>query len=89
MCPGPVAVGGNSCPDQPFQATISILNTENKEIARFQTDSAGYFKIELPPGTYTLHPESTSALPHASDQTVKVAPDQFTEVAIIYDTGMR
>jgi hypothetical protein len=89
MCPGPVAVGKTTCPDQPFQATISILGTDNKKITSFQTDTAGYFKLSLSPGTYIIHPESDNVIPHAADQTVVVAPDQFTQVSIIYDTGMR
>ena len=89
MCPGPVAIGDTSCPDQPYQATIAILDTDNQEITRFQTDASGYFKITLAPGSYTLHPQSEKVLPHASDQTVVVTPNQFTQVTVMYDTGMR
>jgi hypothetical protein len=89
MCPGPVAIGDNSCPDKPYQATLSILGSNNKEVTRFQTDPSGYFKINIAPGTYILHPESDMALPHASDQTFVVQPDQFTQVTVIFDTGMR
>ncbi len=89
MCPGPVAIGGSSCPNKPYQATISILGPDNQEIIRFETDPSGYFKISLMPGTYILHPESEMALPHAPDQTVVVTPDQFTQLSVIYDTGMR
>jgi len=89
MCPGPVAIGGSSCPDKPYQAAISILSTDSQEIIRFETDPSGYFKISLLPGTYILHPESEMALPHASDQTIIVTPDQFTQLTVIYDTGMR
>jgi hypothetical protein len=89
MCPGPVPVGNNPCPDQPYQATISILDADNKEIAQVQTDVDGYFKIPLPPGTYILHPIATKPLPRASDQTVVVTPDQFTQITIMYDSGMR
>jgi hypothetical protein len=89
MCPGPVAVGENSCPDRPYQATISILDTDNKQITQFQTDPSGYFKITLPAGTYILHPESEAVMPHASDQAFVVTQDQFTQLSVIYDTGMR
>jgi hypothetical protein len=89
MCPGPVAVGNNNCPDKPYQATLSILGSGNKVITRFETDPSGYFKIAVAPGTYILHPESNNVMPHAADQTVVVTPDQFTQVIMIYDTGMR
>jgi hypothetical protein len=89
MCPGPVAIGDTSCPDQPYQVTISIFGADNKEITHFQTDPSGYFKLTIAPGTYILHPESDKVMPHASDQTVVVTPDQFTQVTVMYDTGMR
>jgi hypothetical protein len=89
MCPGPVTIGDTQCQDQPYQATIVILDADNNEIIKFQTDVAGYFWIHLPPGTYTLQPESKKALPHAADQSVEVNSGQYTQVTIMYDTGMR
>lgn len=89
MCPGPVPIGNNSCPDQPYQANISILDANNTQITQTQTDVNGYFKISLSPGVYILHPESGKPFPHASDQTVVVTDEQYTQVTIMYDTGMR
>ncbi len=89
MCPGPVAIGDTRCQDQPYQATLTILGANNQEVSRFQTDPAGYFKLTLEPGTYTLHPESDKVLPRASDQTVVVIPNKYTQVTVMYDTGMR
>lgn len=89
MCPGPVQIGNNTCPDQPYQATISVLNANNTQINQVQTDIYGYFKIPLFPGTYILHPASGTPLPRASDQSVVVSEGQYTQVTIIYDTGMR
>ena len=89
MCPGPVAIGDNTCPDQPYQATISVLDINNKLITQFESDGSGQFKIPLSPGTYILHPESDKSLPHAADQSVVVIAGQFTRVTIMYDTGMR
>ncbi len=88
-CPGPVKIGATECQDQPYQANISILNENNDEITHFQTDSTGFFKIPLNPGTYILHPESGKPLPSAIDQTVIVLEGQFTQVTVVYDTGMR
>ncbi len=89
MCPGPVPVGNNPCPDQPYQASISILDANNNQITQIQAGVDGYFKITLAPGTYVLHPESGKPYPHASDQSVVVIDGQFTQVTILYDTGMR
>lgn len=89
MCPGPVSIGATECQDQPYQANITILDANKDQITQFQTDSNGYFKIPLAPGTYILHPESDKPLPNAADQIVIVTEGQFTQVSIIYDTGLR
>ncbi|PWB53261.1 MAG: hypothetical protein C3F13_09830 [Anaerolineales bacterium] len=89
VCPGPVLVGDTHCQDQPYQATISILDADNQEATRVQSSMEGYFKLPLPAGEYTLHPISGSPLPQASDQIVNVTADQYTGVKISYDTGMR
>ncbi len=89
MCPGPVAIGKNECPNQPYQATILVLDSNSHEIARLQTDATGYFSRSLEPGTYILRPLSAKPLPHAADQTVSVSPGEYTQVTIVYDTGMR
>jgi hypothetical protein len=88
-CPGPVKIGDTECQDQPYQANITVLDENKDKITQFQTDSMGFFKIPLNPGTYILHPESGNPLPSASDQTVIVLEGQFTPVLISYDTGMR
>jgi hypothetical protein len=89
MCPGPVQVGNNTCPDQPYQATIIVLNSDDVEITQIQSDTGGLFKISLAPGMYVLHPVSGKTLPRAADQTVVINEGQFTQVSIVYDTGMR
>jgi hypothetical protein len=88
-CPGPVKIGASECQDQPYQAKITILDEHNDQIAQFETDSLGFYKIPLTPGTYILHPESGNPLPSATDQIVIVFEGQFTQVMVVYDTGMR
>jgi hypothetical protein len=88
-CPGPVRIGATGCQDQPYQAMIAILDTNNNQVTQFQTDIMGYFKISLEPGTYLLHPEPGNPLPRASDQTIVVNDGQFTQISIDYDTGIR
>lgn len=89
MCPGPVQVGNNNCPNKPYPTTITILNTNNTKVAQIQTDANGYFKLPLEPATYILQPKPGNPLPHAADQTVEVLDGHYTQVTIIYDTGMR
>lgn len=89
MCPGPEQIGNNTCPDKPYQTTITVLGANKKEIAQIQTDANGQFKIALEPGTYVLQPAPGKPLPRAGDQTVEVIGGQYTQVMIVYDTGMR
>ena len=89
MCPGPVSIGESQCQDQPYQATIIVLDENNNKVTQFQTDLSGNFKISLAPGTYGIHPESDNTFPRAADQLVVVISNQFTQMTIIYDTGMR
>lgn len=89
MCPGPVQIGNNTCPDKPYQTTITVLGADNKVIAQIQTDVKGQFKIALEPGVYVLQPAPGNPLPRAGDQTVEVNGGLYTQVTIVYDTGMR
>ncbi|MCI0521373.1 MAG: carboxypeptidase-like regulatory domain-containing protein [Chloroflexi bacterium] len=87
-CPGPVRVD-SPCPDEPYQATMSVLDAQEKLVLQFQSDAEGKYRQPLPPGLYTLHPESPDALPYAEDVPVLVQAGQFTRVDIHYDSGIR
>jgi hypothetical protein len=88
-CPGPVPVGSTECQDQPYQATIEVLRSDTKNLTQFQTDANGYFKLTLPAGTYILHPLSGETFPRAADHTIVVTANHYTQVSILYDTGLR
>jgi hypothetical protein len=88
-CPGPIRIGATNCANRPYQATITILDADGKQITQFTTDVNGYFKVSLAPGTYILHPLPGNPLPFARDETIMVTQGEFTRVDLIYDTGMR
>jgi hypothetical protein len=85
----PVVQIDHPCPDKPYQAALSILDTHGKSILKFQTDANGDYHVPLAPGDYVMHPESPAVMPHASDQPFTVMPDQFTKLDITYDSGIR
>ena len=85
----PVQQANNPCPDQPYQATVVVLDSNRKQVTQFQTDAQGNFKINLAPGAYTLVPRSPGVMPHAPEQTVTVIQNTFTQVTIVYDSGIR
>jgi len=85
----PVIQAGQDCPDQPYQATLTINSLEGKRVTQIQTDEQGQFKVPLTSGSYILHPESPNTLPFANDQIVTVESGRFTTVTISYDSGIR
>lgn len=87
MCP--VMIEGEECPDQPYQAVLTVTSPNGKRIVQIQTDENGKFMIPLQPGEYVLHPESPNALPFAGEQAVIVEDGKFTQVIVNYDSGIR
>ncbi len=88
-CPGPVQKGSTNCADKPYQATLTVLTPAHQKVTQFTTDADGRFRVNLEPGNYILHPESSNTLPHGSEQKFTVAAGQFTELVVQYDSGMR
>jgi len=87
MCP--VAQPGQDCPDQSYQATLTVSSPSGGTIVQFQTDAGGHFKIPLAPGEYILHPESPNGIPFAVDQAIVVGTSQYTQIVVNYDSGIR
>jgi len=87
MCP--VVQPGQECPDQPYQATLTVNSLSGVQIAQFQSDAQGRFSVPLVPGEYILHPESPNGLPFAGDQSFMVETGRFTQITVHYDSGIR
>lgn len=85
----PVVQAGQECPEEPYQATLTVNTASGVRIAQVQTDAQGRFKIPLVPGNYVLHPESPAGAAFAGDQTFAVATSRYTQVTIHYDSGIR
>jgi hypothetical protein len=87
MCP--VMRANVPCPDQPYQATLTVLTTNGKKVAQFQTDEKGNFRFNLASGDYVLHPKSPNVMPSAADIPFTVDEHEFTWLEISYDSGIR
>lgn len=85
----PVVQIGQECPDQPYQAVLTVNSPEGERIVQVQTDEDGQFRILLQPGEYVLHPESPNVMPFAGEQTVVVGEGAYTQVIVNYDSGIR
>jgi hypothetical protein len=62
------------------------------EIVRQRTDPQGHFRIVLPPGRYRvvpLPPQPNQTLPRGEIQTVTVTANQFANITVHYDSGIR
>ena len=79
-----------NCADKPYQATVVVKTAdEQKELTSFSSDQDGRFKVKLIPGTYILVPVSNNTHPQASSQKVIVKANNFTQVTISFDSGIR
>ena len=87
MCP--VVEQGQECPDQPYQATLTVVDRNGIQITQFQSDAQGRFRVPLVPGDYVLHPESPNGLPFAGDQPFSVETGRYTPITVNYDSGIR
>lgn len=85
----PVVQQGQPCPDQPYQATLTINDSHGKKVTQVQTDEQGRFMVYLSPGNYILHPESPNVMPHAEEQPFTVEAGMFTQLIVNYDSGIR
>ncbi len=87
MCP--VEREGEECPDAPYQAEFNVLDASGREVASFESDEEGYFKVDLAPGTYTVQPELTRGITHAEPQKVIVEAGVHTDIEMLFDSGIR
>lgn len=75
------------------RAIISIRKRSNgHEVARTRTDRNGFYKVNVPPGEYTvvgLAPNPKAALPRGETKSATVRPRICTNVNLSFDTGIR
>ena len=88
MCP--VMRLDEPCPDRPFAATLIIRDSQGRELCAASSGEDGRFLVGLPPGSYELVPlTGPGGLPFGASQWVAVAPGQYTDVTVSYDSGIR
>ena len=85
----PVVSQNDPCDDLPYEVSIEVESRDGVPVTRFRSDAEGRFRVGLFPGFYTIIPESGDPFPRAEPQEVIVLRDSFTEVEILFDTGIR
>ncbi|MEX0817649.1 MAG: hypothetical protein WD027_09390 [Gaiellales bacterium] len=87
----PVVQENVPCPDQPFEATIRVLDPGSSDVvATTSSGKDGRFVVRLAPGRYVLEGVSPGeAFPFAKPVDVTVRPHAFTSATVAFDTGIR
>lgn len=87
----PVEMAESPCEDAPYRAKITVMDSD-EVVATGESAEDGTFKIEVPPGTYTVtaEPLVPDAIAHADPlQHIVVGTGAFTHVGISFDSGIR
>ncbi|MFQ5569848.1 MAG: hypothetical protein ACE5G0_09250 [Rhodothermales bacterium] len=87
----PVVIEGRPCPDKPFRATFEVFDNQEERVTTFQSDDDGYFKVSLLPGIYKIIPDASAPIinPRIQVKEVTVQAHHFTQVTLLFDTGIR
>lgn len=76
------------CANKPYVGTVIVYRSgSSQEVGRFTTDKEGVYKITLSPGSYYLSP--TTGMPGTRTDDIVVGPKEYTDVDIVFDTGIR
>lgn len=88
----PTLATGQTCPTRPLAARLefSPAGADGPSVAE-ETGEDGEFTVDLPPGTYELVPTVPGGgpLPSAEPMTVTVQDGEYTEVTVLFDSGVR
>jgi len=85
----PVQSLDDPCPDLPYASSIDVRVLGGGLVTSVRSGTDGVFRVGLRPGFYTLEPESGDPFPIAQSQDVEVRVDEYAEVTISFDTGIR
>ena len=86
----PVVIQGKRCADRPYQADFLVVDGSGDVVATVHSAKDGSFRVEVPPGTYTLRSGSGGGgFPFLKDVTVVVRPHAFARTTVAFDSGIR
>jgi hypothetical protein len=88
------ALLGPVCPVEPCSvselayAGSFVVRKDGAVVAKVKTDGQGRFEVRLGPGQYVLESES-AGLPLLKPVDVSVRADEFADVELAFDSGIR
>jgi hypothetical protein len=75
---------------RPYVATLAVIDAlDDTTRARVKSAEDGSFRVDVPPGDYTVVPENGDPFPMAQPVDVTVVAGDYATVEINYDTGAR
>ncbi len=88
MCP--VEMQDSPCPDKPLSAEIEVMRGGDL-VTTMTSGEDGRFSVAVPPGEYVLKPVSPNpnGLPVGRPLSVAVKAHEFTDVTVMFDSGIR
>jgi hypothetical protein len=87
----PMETPGSSSPVAVPHVSVIVARPDERIVATVETDTDGYFRVELPAGTYKVTMRSLHGAMSSKDlpATVKIAIGQENHLPIRLDTGIR
>ncbi len=82
-CGNPSTTEKDACGNIPYQAKITIASSTGLVLVNTTSDANGFYRIELPPGQYTLIPESSEFM-ESDPIGFTVSAGELTYIPIIY-----
>ena len=85
----PVCTVNQPC-EAPFSSAFTVLKI-GTIVAGFRSDAQGHYEIRLPPGGYTIVPDSDAPIlrPTSQAKDVTVGSSGMTTLDMHFDTGIR
>ncbi len=88
------------CADRPYHTTVIIKTLEGQEVKRVTTDVQGKFRVDLEPEFYVIAARSAKRMVivpvkdapvtlRLPDHQVQVVVGRFTNLKLIFDSGLR
>jgi Prealbumin-like fold domain len=85
---GPTRIGVPN--SRPFSNVEFLVKKQEETVASFKTDAEGHFRVQLPPGHYTIvMKEGKGAIGRHGPFEVDIGAGQMKQVEWTCDSGMR
>ncbi|OHA57014.1 MAG: hypothetical protein A2114_01255 [Candidatus Vogelbacteria bacterium GWA1_51_14] len=81
-----------ACADKPYATRLALTTADQARVIKeFDSDAAGRFRVEAPPGEYAIRSAvAANILPYCQNVgPIKLAVNDYVEVAVTCDTGIR